>query len=986
MSANRAPTASRNALLLTASALAMLAIAPAALAQTAPSTTPRAVTALGGTVNPLGNNLSPFGGAGALSPLWSSFAPMGGGAFSPLGGGGFSPLGGGGLSPLGGGGSLTPFGGGSLSPFGGGGGISPFGGGGALSPFWGTMTPTGASLPDYGAVGAYWTNTVPTMASTSQTWQGLGAYSANTSAYGDLQTQLNQLVTQAESLWGPAVTAKTGQLFQAGFANPIFTKYGINPNDPSTLANLSANQRVLFFFDWYDGLMNYTGIDHIDHWMATVNWNPALTQIQGMGQGTIIGLLDATVAGDPDILNNITSANGYSNTLTGHGTSVASLMVADHDGSGVMGIAPHASVVAYNPFDSSGTASWDDVKTGILALQAANASVINMSLGVSGWTLHGDFKGVLNAADTSKTVFVMAAGNDGIAQTTDIEWDWTKNPALLVVGSVTPDAHISAFSNQPGTACLLDNGACTPGHHLYDRFLVAPGEMILVSDGQGGLERRSGTSFAAPLVSGAITLLHDRWPWLKNYPQETTQIILRSATDLGAPGPDPVYGYGLLNVTGSQSPLDMSALTYYEYHNGVSTQMTASAVKAQGTQTTWEADGEFFTLFETIGATHRDFTVPMSTRLVGQKSSVTGTEDYFQSYISSRLTGWINGTNNFSDTATTVSDKPGQWAFAVTTAMPAAPMGGQDFAALSPHVSVKMTSPTGRFAFNAGHGVGAMVLGQQTGFAMTRDYSGVDGGVNPLLGFASGGPFASVDLALSKKTTLSFGGTEQTLVHAKNPALTDIDRQLLRNVDDYRASAFNLRVTHQATEALSLSADVSRVREANGLLGVQSLERNDLGHGALSDVVTLGASYQLPHGMTLAGTTSMGRTHTMGGADQNFATAGDVKSSAWAVSFAKQGLFGAKDLFKVTLTQPLRVESGQLSYTSVEVVNRDTGEIGAVQRTFDISNRARNVAETLYATPVFKGTGQVSLFGRAEFQSGSPVQDYMVGARLNLNY
>ena len=55
-------------------------------------------------------------------------------------------------------------------------------------------------------------------------------------------------------------------------------------------------------------------------------------------------------------------------------------------------------------------------------------------------------------------------------------------------------------------------------------------------------------------------------------------------------------------------------------------------------------------------------------------------------------------------------------------------------------------------------------------------------------------------------------------------------------------------------------------------------------------------------------------------------------------------------------------------------------------RTFDISAKPRHVAETLYATPVFRGAGELSLFGRAEFQSGEPVQDYMVGARLNLNY
>ncbi|MET0273194.1 MAG: S8 family serine peptidase, partial [Phenylobacterium sp.] len=840
-------------------------------------------------------------------------------------------------------------------------------------------------LPDYSDVGDFWRDVGPAINTTNANWRGLGAYASANAGYASVQSDLNALVTQSQALFGQAVTTKTGQSFQAGFVAPLLAKYDIDLADPSTLASLTVAERSRFFLDWYDGLMSYSGADHIDYWMSTVNWRPLITQVQGMGQGTIIGLLDATVAGDPDILNNITSATGYTNALGGHGASVASLMVADHDGKGVMGIAPNASVVSYNPFDNSGTAGWNDVHTGIIALQGAGATVVNMSLGVNGWTLHGDWKTALANVDTSRTVFVLAAGNNGAGQTTDIAWDWTQNPALIVVGSVDPSGEISSFSNRPGSACLLDNGVCSTGHHLYDRFMVAPGELILVSDGAGGLERRTGTSFAAPLVSGAITLLHDRWPWLKDYPRETADIILRSAYDLGAPGPDPVYGRGLLDVEASQSPLDMSALTFFEYRNGVATEKTASAVRAAGMQTSWEADGVFFTLFETIGATKRDFTVPMSSRLVGQKSNVTGSQEYFQSYITSRLTGWIEGTN-FADTATHVTAQPGQWSFAVTTALPAQPLGGQDLAAVSPHVAVKMTDPTGRFAFNAGHGEGAMVFGALPGFAQTRDYRSAEGGVNPLLGLASGGAFASVDLTLTPGTTVSFGGAERTLVHAENPGLSDYDRKVLQNVDDYRANAFNLRLTQEVGDVLTLSGSYARVREANGLLGVQSVDSGDLRHGSSSQAVTLGASLALPHGFTVSGSASSGRTRTAGDQDQSLSTVGDVRSSAYAATFAKQGLIGKRDLLQVTLTQPLHIDRGQLSYTGIEVVDRETGALGAVTRTFSIANASRQVAETLYATPVMRGRGELSLFGRAEFQSGEPIQQYMVGARLNFKY
>ena len=141
-----------------------------------------------------------------------------------------------------------------------------------------------------------------------------------------------------------------------------------------------------------------------------------------------------------------------------------------------------------------------------------------------------------------------------------------------------------------------------------------------MADGNGGVTRRSGTSFAAPLVSGAITLLHDRWPWLAQHPEETVSIILKSAKDLGEPGVDDVYGAGLLDVEASQSPLDFGALDFYEYRNNKKIKRTASDLQRTGVGDTWNAEGVFLTMFETIGNTHRDFVVPFSDQLIGQKS------------------------------------------------------------------------------------------------------------------------------------------------------------------------------------------------------------------------------------------------------------------------------------------------------------------------------------------------------------------------------
>lgn len=229
--------------------------------------------------------------------------------------------------------------------------------------------------------------------------------------------------------------------------------------------------------------------------MSEADWTPALTQIQGAGARTVIGLLDFTVVNAPDVQNRIVKSGDISTFSDGHGAAVASLIVSAHDGTGVMGIAPSAQVVAYNPFDASGTAGWPDVTNGVAALLQNKASVINASLGVPGVALPADWNTVFNdksvKSAAKNAVFVIAAGNSGVSQTGKIEWN-EDNPHFLLVGSIDPNLVISDFSNQPGTACLTDDDDCD-GDYLKKHFIVAPGEFILVSDDNGGFTRMSGT-------------------------------------------------------------------------------------------------------------------------------------------------------------------------------------------------------------------------------------------------------------------------------------------------------------------------------------------------------------------------------------------------------------------------------------------------------------------------------------------------------------
>ena len=880
---------------------------------------------------------------------------------------------------------------------------------GDLTTFWGGLrtyndgtSATTKLAPTVGNIRTFWGDLGPTVGNIRTFWGGLGAYDSNATDYASLATQLTGLVNTSQATWGTAVQAQTGQSFQDAFVNPLLEKYGLNLADPQSLAKLDPSLRDQFIIDWYDGLMNFSGTDHVDHWMREINWTPAITETIGEGKDSVIGLLDFTVTGDGT--KNIVKYDGISTFSNGHGAAVASLMIAAHDGRGVMGIAPMASVVSYNPFDESGTAGWSDIRNGVLMLAQNNASIVNMSLGVPGWTLHQGWNDVFSdpavAAATKSTIFVAAAGNDGIVQNTNINWNFATNPNLIVVGSVDPTGKISSFSNQPGTTCLLDNGVCKAGNLLMNRFIVAPGEFILVSDGHGGVTRMSGTSFAAPLVSGTIALLHDRWPWLSNYPKESVNIILKSAKDLGAPGVDPVYGVGELDVTAALSPLNFSDLKWYSYDsNGKIKAEQASKVRSAGEQSKWEAKGMFFYAYEDIGATFRDFAIPLSSKLIGQTTlSAGGSYEQFQSYLYSRMVDWMKtnptssgkgfaGFSNFAGFSAPVRNS-----FGLEMSMSIAPrtrLVGYRQNNVPYQTALRLASPNQGFALIAGEGDGAVMLGGNRSFGMVSDYDPVHGGANPLLGFASGGGYAKMSFALGETVTISTGFSQRALTRDMTGSNL-IDRVMLAGVKNYRANAQQVAVDYAVNDAITLKVAYTGLNESDALLGTQSLDPRDLAGGSSTDGMTLGADIAVTPTLSVAATGTMGRTRQGRAVGQGIAVSDrGLTSSSFQVAITKDRLTGKRDRARLTFSQPMHLEGGALDLTQVRVIDRQTGELGLVTERFNITTQKREyVAELLYGRDL-GGNASVNLFGRARINNSDEAggnATYLAGASFKLGF
>ncbi|MEL6239580.1 MAG: S8 family peptidase, partial [Pseudomonadota bacterium] len=311
---------------------------------------------------------------------------------------------------------------------------------------------------------------------------------------------------------------------------------------------------------------------------AQVAWEQGAT-----GAGQTIAIIDSGIDSDsPEFAGRIhpdsadVAGDRGIDPENDHGTNVALVAAAGLNGSGVVGNAFEADILAIRA-DLPGTCGTDtpqdaslgclfsdsDIAQGIDLAIASGAAVINLSLG-GGGASPGLQDAITRAADAG-VVVVIAAGNGGDGSNPDIPPDQPDpfaadavnagNGNVIIVGSVDEDGEISDFSNLAGdfSASYLtargDRICCV--YEDGDIFVESVG-------GQQFVTLFSGTSFATPQVAGAVALLAEAFPNLTG--TEIVDILLESASDAGTQGTDEVYGAGVLNIAAAFQPLGTTLL------------------------------------------------------------------------------------------------------------------------------------------------------------------------------------------------------------------------------------------------------------------------------------------------------------------------------------------------------------------------------------------------------------------------------------------
>ncbi|MDF9746253.1 S8 family serine peptidase [Natrinema salsiterrestre] len=241
-----------------------------------------------------------------------------------------------------------------------------------------------------------------------------------------------------------------------------------------------------------------------------------------------------------------------------HGTHVGGIAAGGtNDGTGHAGISD-CSLLSVRALDENGVGSLSDIADGIQWSADAGADIINLSLGVDG--SYETLTAACEYAADRGALLVGAAGNDG----NDRVYSPAAEDSVVAVSAVEGDDSIASFSNT--------------GPEIE---LAAPGTRLVSSVTGDDYARMSGTSMAAPVVSGVAGLALSADPDLSR--TALRDRLRETAVDVGLSSDEQGYGrVDAARAVTTGSPDDTDGGTGEEDSNGECGDETVTA-SASGT-------------------------------------------------------------------------------------------------------------------------------------------------------------------------------------------------------------------------------------------------------------------------------------------------------------------------------------------------------------------------------------------------------------------
>ena len=277
-------------------------------------------------------------------------------------------------------------------------------------------------------------------------------------------------------------------------------------------------------------------------WGLTAIGAPSVWSVT-RGAGITVAVIDSGSGPHPDLDANLDAGRTMFGSIdsvgvldidnAGHGSHVAGIIAAVADNAiGGSGVAPQSRILPIRVLDAQGSGDSKDVSKAVRFAVDSGTKVINLSLG--GATESTSLTAAIQYA-VDRNVLVVAAAGNGAADSPP-KWPAASDLALAVT-AVDRNNSVTSFDQR--------------GDYID---LAAPGASIL-STASNDYKIQSGTSMAAAFVTGAAALLFAAQPSITA--AQVRDVLQRTATDIGAPGRDTTFGYGLINLVAAFAELDV---------------------------------------------------------------------------------------------------------------------------------------------------------------------------------------------------------------------------------------------------------------------------------------------------------------------------------------------------------------------------------------------------------------------------------------------
>ncbi len=658
------------------------------------------------------------------------------------------------------------------------------------------------------------------------------------------------------------------------------------------------------------------------------------------GQGIMAAVIDSGVNPSlPEFAGKISAAsrdvagNRGMGDEDGHGTSVAAVLLGAKNDSDTHGVAFNATLLALrtdtpgscaNTAPDGGCSHNDMAIASALDIAVSNgAKVVNMSLGGAG--PNSTLRAAMGRATAAGTILVISAGNDGLASPDAfalIANDAVARNLIIVAGGVDDANAISVFST----------GGSNQAGSTASRYVVALANRVRTINETGAAILASGTSYAAPAVSGAIALLAQAFPNLTS--AQIVDLLLSSARDLGAAGVDPVYGRGLVDLASAFTARGATSVAGTSVPMSTTDNGTLSAPMGDASLT------GLSTVFQDAYG-----------RAYG--ADLEGT--FSRSYSGGRLWSSLNADGRtagvgygMTGVALSVSGdvrtgQVGPLAITDQAQRTARLMAGWVVSRLS-----RDTHFAAGFARSSGALIDQIALNNASRF-LVADEAGSS------FGFRSTPVYSGAVRQQFGRWALSVGWDRGEALVWSRALRNRYDRMPLTSASVSLDRRFG---------PLSLAVKGSQLSEKETVLGARFGAM--LGApGSVTRQFSVDGNFASPGGWALRGRWQQGWTRISAGGVRP--ASDHLVSSAWSFDATRDGMFLSGDRFGLRLAQPVRVASGGLTVELPVAWDYATSSAQTAVRRINLAPSGREIdAEALYAVPLWAGSLSTSLYWRKD--------------------